>query len=444
MSSAPVVPDEWPVPVPDPEYRLSTLANGLLVATFPMPWLHEVGVTLVVRAGSRFEADAQAGIAHFLEHMLFKGTTAIPDPTDLHTRLESMAADMNAATGQESNAYWITLPPRYLATGFALFCDMFTQPALTGLETERQVILEEMREDENERGENINSAILGGALLWPGHALARSVLGTPEAIMRINLAALRAYLHQHYQGVNMAVAFCGPVEHAACLTLAEQCLGGLPGGARQPTCPPAPMFPGPHWLAVDDQTSQFTLTLFFRTGGYQDGLFYPVAALRRLLDDGFSSRLHASLREQRGLVYDVWASLTAHSDTGVLEVGATVSLDNLAMVFAALLEQLQWLCAAPPQPDEWQRLLTRWHANLITTLDRPAELIERYVSDRLFGAMEPLSTAWQRIGEVDPRQLPAIAEQVLAPANRVVVLVGPQARKKLSLLQAQAGQRLVH
>lgn len=442
MSSTLFSPTE--LPIPDPEYQISTLPNGMMVATFSMPWLHEVGITLVVRAGSRYESDEEAGIAHFLEHMLFKGTVTIPDPTDLHTYLESMAADMNAATGQESNAYWITLPPRYVATGFTTFCEMFTKPALAGIETERQVILEEMREDENERGENINPATLGGALLWPGHPLARSVLGKPEAIRRIDRSALQAYLDRHYRGSHIAVAFCGPVDHQTCLALTEQCLGGLPSGDTYPLHPPPAMPPGPHWLAVDDQTAQFTLTLFFRTGGYQDPLFYHVAALRRLLDDGFSSRLHASLREQRGLVYDVWAAFTAHSDSGMLEVGATVSLENLTTVFNALLEQLQWLSEKPPQPEEWQRLLNRWHANLITTLDRPAELIERYVSDRLFDAMEPLSVAWERIGQLDPNQLPATAAQTLHECNRVVVLVGPNARKKITTLQTQSGQRVVH
>ena len=439
MSSIPVES-----PIADPDYRLSTLPNGLIVATFPMPWLHEVGVTLVVRAGSRFEADHQAGTAHFLEHMLFKGTQSMPDPTALHSRLEAMAADMNAATGQESNAYWITLPPRYLAEGFTLFCEMFTQPALAGIETERQVILEEMREDENDRGENINPSTLGSELLWPGHALARSILGTPAAIKRIDRAALQTYLQKYYRAANMVVAFCGPVQHENALTLVQNCLGDLPTGDRQQTHPPAPMPSGPHWLAVDDQTAQFTLTLFFRTGGYQDPLFYHIAALRRLLDDGFSSRLHASLREQRGLVYDVWAAFTAHSDSGILEVGATVSLENLTTVFAALSEQLLWLTQRPPQDEEWQRLMTRWHAHLITTLDRPAELIERYLADRLFDAMEPLSTAWERISGLDPAQLPTIAEQILDESNRVVILVGPHARHKLSLLQSQVEQRVVH
>ena len=272
--------------------------------------------------------------------------------------------------------------------------------------------------------------------MWPGHPLARPVLGTPETIQRIDTQALRAYLARHYQGTHMAVAFCGPVQHETSVHLARKGLGNLLEGSQNAFFPPPPMLPGPHWLAVDDQTAQFTLTLFFRTCGYQDPLFYQVAALRRLLDDGFSSRLQATLREQRGLVYDVWASFTAHSDSGALEVGASVSPENLPEVFLALFEQLQSLYQVAPQADEWQRLLTRWHAHLTTSLDRPAELIERYVSDRLFDVMEPISAAWERVSQIDPSHLQAFAAQIICPTNLVITLVGPRAQKKLPLLQS--------
>lgn len=423
-------------PIPDPTYQLSTLANGLMVATFPMPWLHEVGATLVVRAGSRYEDDGQVGIAHFLEHMLFKGTKSIPDPTALHTHLEAMAADMNAATGQESNAYWITLPPEQLKHGFALFCEMFTQPAFSGLETERQVVLAEMREDENERGENTNPSILGGYKLWPDHPLARPILGTPNVIQTLNAEDLHTYLNRYYRGSNMVVAFCGPVDHQTCVDLTQQALGGLPSTSQPPYSPsPLPMSPGPHWLAVDDQTAQFTLTLFYRTEGYQGPLFYHIAALRRLLDDGFSSRLQASVREKQGLVYDVWASFAAHSDTGALELGASVSPENLQAVFDALFAELKPLCTIPPEKEEWQRLKTRWHAHLTTSLDRPSELIERYVADRLFDALTPLSTTWQKVCSINPEDLPAIAASITRPENMVVTLVGPNAQKQWPLLR---------
>ena len=426
-----------PGTIADPDYQISQLDNGLTVATFPMPWRHEVGATLIVRAGTRYEPDTQAGVAHFLEHMLFKGTRRFPKPTQLHTHLESMAADMNAATGQETNGYWITLPPDFLEEGLATFCEMFTQPAFAGIETERRVILSEMREDENEAGENTNPMILGGQKLWPGHPLARPVLGFRAAINEISVQSLRGHLSTHYHGPNMALAFCGPVHHQRCLELANSGLGSLPSGQHSQSDPPAPMPPGPHWVAVDDQTAQFTLTLFFRTSGFQDPAFHAVAALRRILDDGFSSRLQSTIREQQGLVYDVWAAFTSHSDTGVLELGASSAPDNLEAVFLALLQQLPALRSHPPQPAEWQRLLTRWRAGLTTSLDHPSELIERYVADRLYNAMEPLGTTWQRVQAIAPHHhLPKIAAQLFQPENLVVTLVGPNAHKTLPQLRS--------
>ncbi|MBF0180178.1 MAG: insulinase family protein [Magnetococcales bacterium] len=429
-------------PIPDPELHLFRLGNGMTVGVLPMPWLHETGATVMVRAGSRFETDRQAGSAHFLEHMLFKGTTDIPDPTRFHTRLESMAADMNAATGQEINAYWMTLPPESLEEGFDLFCAMFTRPAFSDIETERRVILEEMREDENDRGEMAVPSVLGCAALWSGHPLARSVLGTRESVSRVTVEDLRAYLRRHYLGGAMAVAFCGPIDPALGLRLAERTLGQLPAGVGMATQPPVLRSSGPHWIAVDDQTSQFSLSLFFGTGGFHAPEYYPVAALRRLLDDGFSSRLQAVVRERRGLAYDVWSAFTTHSDAGFLEVGATLSPDHLEEGFFLLLDQLGSLVRQPPDPEEWMRILTRWRASLLATLDHPVELIERYVSDRLFHAAEPLSRTWEHARVLDPAALSGIAQRLLQPHNMVVVLVGPDARRVLPGLKADFGGRV--
>lgn len=421
--------------IPDPQFHLSYLDNGLIVGVFPMPWLHEIGATLLVRAGNRFEEESLAGIAHFLEHMLFKGTTTIPDPTSFHAHLEAMAADMNAATGQEINAYWITLPIESLEMGFRAFCDMFLHPAFSDIETERRIILEEMREDENDQGELAIPSVLGAEALWPGHPLARSVLGTKDCINRITVQDMQTYLHRHYHGNSMALAFCGPIDPVKALILAQETLGQLPCGENIPIFPPSFLPPGPHWRAVDDQTSQFSLSLFFRTQGFQDPDFYAIAALRRLLDDGFSSRLQSIVRERRGLAYDVWAAFTTHSDAGFLEVGISLSPDHLEEAFHLLFEQLVTLIQAPPTTKEWQRLMTRWRASLNASLDRPVELIERYVGDRLFNAAESLTYSWEQISLIDPVQLPKIAAQLLKPHNLAVVLIGPNARKVLQKLK---------
>ncbi|MBF0175493.1 MAG: insulinase family protein [Magnetococcales bacterium] len=429
------IPVPSPTLVTEPNFQLSRLRNGLTVCTFPMPWLHEVGATLLVRAGSRFESPSDAGMAHFLEHMLFKGIEPIPDPTAFHIHLEAMAADMNAATSQEYNAYWITLPPVFLEAGFAAFCAMFTRPAFTGIETERQVVIAEMREDENDQGEITVPAILAGEKLWPDHPLARSVLGSRQTIGTFDTHRLRTFLAQHYCGQNMAMAFFGPIRHRQAVRLTRAALGDLPRGNPTPSMPPPPLSPGPHWVAVNDQTAQLSLVLFFRAKGFLARDHHPLTALRRILDDGFASRLQATLREKQGLVYDLWASYTALSDAGTLEIGASVSPENLPAVFAAILHELANLRQSPPTTEEWDRILTRWQAAIATTLDRPAELMERYVADRLFADVETLSMAWERINAIDPATLPALARELTHPTNMVVVLVGPDAHTLLPELK---------
>ncbi|NGZ27711.1 MAG: insulinase family protein, partial [Magnetococcales bacterium] len=412
------------------------LANGLLVVSFPMPWLHEVGAVLYVRAGSRFEREEEAGIAHFLEHMFFKGTHRIPDATALHAALEAMAADMNAATGPESNAYWISLPPEHLERGFFTFCEMFTQPAFTGMDMERNVVLAEMREDENDQGEVINSSVLAGTRLWPGHPLSRSVLGNRESIERIQVGMLHDYMARHYLGNTMAVAFHGPIDHEEAVRLAQKALGGFPRGEAAKTTVPPAMPAGPHWLATNDKAAQLSLSLYFRTGGYAMPELHALSGIRRLLDDGFASRLQAIIREKLGLVYDIWATMSVTTDSGAFEVGASVSPANLPRVFLAILQALVDVESVPPGQEEWHRLMTRWRASLASTLDHPMELAERYVADRLFDSMESITTTWQQVAALSPQELSRVAGEVFRPQNMVVVLIGPQAKQNLGTLKS--------
>lgn len=424
----PVAPPD--PPIPEPQRRITVLDNGLTVAAFPMPWLHEAGATLFVRGGSRFESDAEGGLSHLLEHMLFKGTRDLPDPTRFHAHLEAMAADMNGATGPEHGAFWITLPPENLEAGFTAFAGMFTQPILEGLETERAVILAEMREDENDQGEITHPGLLAGERLWPGHPLSRSVLGTRESVGRATETDLRDFLARHYCGANLALAFHGPVSHERVLALAERCLGGLPKGKRADSSPPGPMAPGPHIVTVNDQGAQLSLGFFFRAPGYRDDRFHAATALRRLLDDGFASRLQANIRERLGLVYDVGASYGSYSDAGSLEIATAVSPNNLEPVFHALQAEIRRLREEPPGEEEWNRLLIRWRAALVSSLDRPGELQERYAADLLFNAVEPLSDAWCRAAALDRLAMPALAREILRPDNLAVVLTGPEATSR--------------
>ncbi|MEO5365423.1 MAG: insulinase family protein [Magnetococcus sp. WYHC-3] len=422
-------------PPREPEQATTRLANGMTLHTFPMPWLRETGLTVAVRAGSRFEEERESGAAHFLEHMLFKGTARHPDPTELHEAVESLAGDMNAATGNETNAYWITLPAPCLEAGLDIFCEMFTAPGLHNLDTERRVILAEMREDYNDQGEITNPALLAAPLLWPGHPLARSILGDERTVSRLTRRHLLTFMQRFYTGQNMAAAVFGPVTPQRVHPLLERFFASLPMGTPPVFAPPPPMASGPLWRAVDDQTAQFTLTLSFRTPGYLDPGALTLAALRRLLDDGFSSRLQTGVREKRGLVYDVWAARPCHADSGILELGAQVSPENLLVVFDLLLTEVRALQESPPAPREWQRIQNRWLASLATAADHPAELVDRYVVDPLMGLHDTLTDTWHQVAGLAPESLPDRARQWLRWEHLVVILVGPNAREALPRLQ---------
>ncbi|MBF0622878.1 MAG: insulinase family protein [Magnetococcales bacterium] len=424
-----------PVTLPEPEHHQIPLDNGLTVHVFPMPWRHEVGITLLVRAGSRFETAEDSGIAHFLEHMIFKGIERIPDPTDLHTYLESLGADMNASTGQETNAYWVTLPPENMQEGFLTFCEMFTHPAFSDLQTERKIILSEMREDENDEGEVINSSILSAQMLWPDHPLGRPILGSRESVNAVTVESLRRFLEQCYTGSNLAIAFFGPVTPDHCVALCKQALGGFPAGSPAELQTVPPFTSGPHWQAVNDRNAQLLLTLSFRTAGYHALERHLLSAIQRVLDDGFASRLQAKLREKQGLAYELWAGYQPFSDTGSFELGASVAPDQLEVVFHALLEQLNQLHTHPPDEAEWTRVHNRWRFSLTSALDHPGNLLERFVSDPLFNVQESFSSAWDHIRHLTPEDIAQSAAQLFKPENMVVTLVGSGATDRIDQLK---------
>ncbi|MGN7611107.1 M16 family metallopeptidase [Magnetococcales bacterium HHB-1] len=418
------------IPPDEPLMHKTTLDNGLIINTFPMPWLHEVGVTLMVKAGSRYEHPTKTGIAHFLEHMLFKGTERFSDPVRLHTALESLAADMNAATGVESNAYWMTLPKASLAEGFPIFCEMFTHPAFSDIETERQVILEEMREEENIHGESTNSVVLGSRKLWPDHALAQPILGYPETVKKITREHLHGFLKRYYAGNNMRVAFFGPVEHHQSVDLSQQ-LANLHQSPPPEIISPETTKDGPHWIAVEDATAQLTLSLFFKSEGFCSSEAKKRSFIRRLLDDGFSSRLQVAVRERKGLAYDLWAADLAYSDAGAFELGASVSPENLLEVVKIFFQELKGVYRTPPSKEEWQRTVFRWQRDLITILDRPSDLLERYVGDAFFHAPQTLMESWSQIASLSKEEITDYAEKQFTLDNLVMVLTGPEAKKHL-------------
>ena len=331
-------------------YQKSVLPNGLRVVTADLPHTRSATISVYVGAGSRYERDEEAGLSHFLEHMLFKGASRRPTAKEISEAIESVGGIHNAATDREVTIYYAKVP--YTAAGDALdiLSDMVRDPIMDAaeLEKERHVILEELASIEDSPAEM--AGILIDETLWPGQPLGRNVGGTPESVRTLPLAAVNRYMRDQYVPANMVLVAAGNVRHTDIVAAAERWLGEMPAAA------PGSWFPatarnGASRLAVHDKaTEQAHLCLAFPAVSARHPDRYAVDLLSAVLGEGMSSRLFLELREERALVYDVHTYPSEFRDAGSFTVYAgcdpgdarttlEVTLDEISKVLADLPEK---------------------------------------------------------------------------------------------------------
>src|SRR4051794_19380831 len=196
-------------------YEQSVLDNGLRVLTSSLPYTQAVSVSIFVGAGSRYEDDDVAGVSHFLEHMLFKGTERRHSPRELAEAIEGIGGAMNAATEKELTAYWAKVPAVHLDVALDVLLDQFLNSRIdpVELERERKVVIEELAMVEDSPGELVG--LLLEDLMWPDQPLGRDVAGTPESVEGISRQAMLDYWHAQYVPENTVVSIAGNLTHGA-------------------------------------------------------------------------------------------------------------------------------------------------------------------------------------------------------------------------------------
>jgi predicted Zn-dependent peptidase len=227
------------------------LSNGLTTVVVDRPTSHQVLISLLVRAGSRFESPAESGISHFLEHILFRGNAAAPDSRALTLAFEEVGGMLNAVTGVEATEFYLVAHPERLDLALSRLSQFVRQPNFADLDKERQIILDEMLYDYNDRGDLIDLATLSAQLLWPDHGLSQSITGTPETVGRLGEADLRAYHGRCYLPGNCVLALVGNVRAEQGAALLRRHFGSWPAGTpallrRAPAAEEGPLpSPGP-------------------------------------------------------------------------------------------------------------------------------------------------------------------------------------------------------
>jgi predicted Zn-dependent peptidase len=420
-----------------PEYFCDTLDNGLRVVSIPCPHHHSAEVLVYLGVGSRHEPSLQAGISHFLEHMLFKGTCDHVSGLALERAFEVVGGSANAATDTETTCFHSRIHPAYLHDGIGLFASMLRRPLFKDLDVERRVILEEALSDINEAGRQINPDNLVAALLFAGHPLGRPTVGTRRCIERLTLRQLQTYHAGYYGPANTVLAVAGPVAHEHVLAAAREHFADWHGS---PPPPPRPWGrtdgEGPRFAWVRDPGSQVSVQLAFRLPGRDSPHAVNLRVIRRLLGWGGMSRLMLRLREELALTYAVEAALALYADAGVLAIDLAVSPDNLVAAVEAILAIFSDLVVNQIPAEELAHVLATYRYDLDYSRDHLEELALRYAWGELTGNRRTIAGDLAELAGITSDGLRQTASNHFVPANLFGAVVGPYRSRSRKAVEA--------
>ncbi len=345
--------------------RLTTLSNGFRVAVDEMPHTRSATVSIYVGAGSRYERDEEAGLSHFLEHMLFKGASRRPTAREISEAIESVGGIHNAATDRELTVYYAKVPHTAALETIDILADMVRAPVMDAaeLEKERHVILEELASVEDSPGEL--AGILIDETMWPNQPLGRNVGGTPESVTALPLSSVTDYFTRQYTPSNMVLSVAGAVEHDAVIEAAERWLGAMPVQTPGSWFPVQAETTGPRVAVRAKATEQAHVCVSYPTVPLDHPDRFAVDLLSTLLGEGMSSRLFLELREERALVYDIHSYPSEYRDAGSFTIYAGCDPETLIETTGAILEQIDGLLAGIPRAEiDKARNMTRGRIQL--------------------------------------------------------------------------------
>jgi predicted Zn-dependent peptidase len=406
------------------EASTATLANGLRVVVVPQPQLHRAHVALWSRVGSRFESTDDNGISHFLEHMIYRGTRRMPSAHAVNLAFERLGGVLFASTQVDHGIFSISLPPESLDDASALFGEVLSQPAFLDIDIERGIVLEEILEDLDDEGHQIDADNISRALIYGVHPLGFTITGSESQVRRFDEAMLRRHHDLHYTADNAVLAFAGNIDLAHALRIAERDFGNLPRGARVEAQRPDHPQKTPRLEIVDNVSSQTELRVCLRAMAETHPLRPALDVLMRVVDDGMSTRLYHRICDSRGLCYDVSAGYDGYEDDGVVDVAAGVQHKRAALVTREILAMFEELAIEGPTAEELEKVRRRIAWDTRAMADSAEEAAAFYASGALF---DRIATPAEHIAEliaVGPNEVREAARHLARPERLDVVAVG--------------------
>ncbi|PWE27941.1 peptidase M16 [Pararhodobacter marinus] len=404
-------------------HRITTLPNGFRIVTEPMPGLASAAVGIWVMAGARHERAEQNGIAHFLEHMAFKGT-ATRSALQIAEEIEDVGGYINAYTSREMTAYYA----RVLEADVPLALDVVADIVLNGafdpreIETERHVILQEIGQAADTPDDVIFDWLQEAT--YPDQPIGRPILGPAERIAHYGASDLRSFVKGHYGPGQMILAAAGAVHHDTLVKLAEELFGQLPAFDMS-VAEPAAFHCNERREIKTLEQAHFALAI--EGPAFRDPDLFTAQIFAGAMGGGMSSRLFQKLREERGLCYTTFAQAGAHDDTGSITVYAGTGGEDIRDLANLTIDEFR-RATQDMKEAEIARARTQMKAGLLMGLESPSSRAERLARLlAIWGRIPDLSETVERIDAVDLPSIKAYAEKLASEARMSMALYGPVA-----------------
>jgi predicted Zn-dependent peptidase len=395
----------------------------------PMPERLSASVVFMFGGGSRLEDDRLAGVSHFIEHLLFKGTHRRPTSKEIADAIEGVGGFINASTDKELTAYWTRVPAEHLQLGLDVLSDIVSNSklALDDVERERMVILEELKMYQDQPQDYVLNLL--EEIIWPGHPLGRDIAGTEQSVARLTRDDILEYADAQYRLPNLVIGAAGALDEGETLDAVSARLK-LPAdrnGLMTAEAPP-PLY-GPHVVLRRKRTEQAHICLGVRAPSYLDPDRYAIDLLNTVLGEGMSSRLFLNIRERLGLAYDVHSFTQKHRDTGHLGVYLGVDPKKAVEAIKAVIAEMYALCDHDLTDEELQRAkeFTKGRLRLDLETTNGVAFWLTY-QELLLGEIRSIEDELRLVDQVTAADIRRVANSVLrAPLQMAVI--GPFTRE---------------
>ena len=407
------------------EYVLSELDSGERLITERVPTVRSASLGFWIAAGSRDEPAGKAGVTHFIEHLLFKGTRAY-DAQRIAEVFDEMGGELNAATSREHTVVYARIPDRHIEDALDVMADMVFSPTFADIDSEREVVLEEIAMVEDAPQDLVHDLL--SAAVFADHPLGRPVIGQVEVISSISRRSIAAYHRRAYVAGNVVLAAAGNLEHDRLLSLLEQ-------AARQRVEPPARRTrvrsalvrePGPGIRFLEKDTEQFHVCVGAPGISRSDRRRFAASLLDAILGGSASSRLFQEIREKRGMAYTVYSFGSQYTDTGLVGVYVGTREENLDPCLTIVAEQIADIAAGNLRDRELHRakenLKGRIALSMESTSNRMSRLGRSLITDT---ELLSLDRVIAEIDAVDARMIAELAGVLLEPARLSAAGIGP-------------------